>query len=118
MSFASRLKQSAGIYRKTSAGDHFEPTVTWALLATVNCMTDTNVWNRQYIDGSGKVETIDLLMYCENTDITTADRVIVSSIKYEVLSADNPNSLGHHLEVLLKRLPAGTAMDIEEDEGD
>lgn len=111
MSFSSQLKQTALVYRK-SVIDTFEPVVSWVLLGVVPCMTDTNTWGKQYIDGSGKVETIDCIMYCESTDITTLDRVVISGVMYEVMNPDNPNSLSHHLEILLKRLPPETPMVI------
>jgi len=112
MSLLDYLNQEAKIYNRVlTAG--FEPVITWTLADTVPCMIDPLPMDKRYIQGAGKVIVADVVMYLDYTTLVTTDRVLVDDAElYEVISPDNPNSMGRHLEVYLKRLPAGTDLTL------
>jgi hypothetical protein len=115
MNIRSKFNVKVAIWRNTQSGvPGFRPTDSWAVImpapaAGYNGFMDQLSGDKRVIEGLGEIKYADWLLCILPTDVTEKDRVqIDGGDVHEIYRIRDPNLRGHHLELSMKALPAGT----------
>lgn len=118
MAFGSRLTHSVAVVRRSNGAtydDYNHPVQNEAVLATVKAAIQPASAREQALQSQAGAVVADATIYLFPTDLTTADALVHSATdcpvsadlptsRFEVVSIQNAAGLGHHLEVLARRV--------------
>lgn len=105
MSIESNFIHDIDIYRK-SESTGFDPAVVWTLWRSTKGLMD-QVSGDEARGEDGKTIISDHKLYMGVVEILLTDRVLYADDVYEIVRIHNPNYRNDHLEIYLKRYPAG-----------
>lgn len=102
------------VYRASeTVNDYGEPVLTWALLvSSVPCRFVVGDYARrvelQAVAGAQVAVATHMVLLPADTDVVAGDRLERELKQYEVLSADDIDNVGHHIQAHVVRLEGVT----------
>lgn len=106
MSFRAFLKDEIEILRRQKTGTDFNPVWVWSTIAIVNGLLNL-LSGRDVIKNEGNKIVADWKVYLEVTDVKEIDMIKNGADVYDIYSIHNPNNMGRHLEIKMKKLEPG-----------
>ena len=91
------------IYTKSSSSD-FSATETWTFVASTYGRK-SKLSGREVVRNEGNTIVADYIVYIDpRDDFDEEDRIVISETAYEIYDIDDPDDIGHHIEILVKKL--------------
>ena len=94
-------KSTASVLSPSAAGTFGD--ITYGTASTVTGMLRPMRGTQTYTAGKEDIQFTHKFYCAASADIAEEDRLLIDAVTYDVVVSVDPNSLGHHQEVLLIR---------------